>query len=333
MKKILMSTLVVPAMMISCQADNNSGLPVDDLPKRELVMEIFSHSQSVVQTDFPDKLKHAGFLTDVLLSKINGNPLAQRMLSQQTEENDTVFDPQELPVFSEMNSVTRIFADGTSSAEILDLTPDDANPAELFKETPVQENQKIFKAVIENQQLRAYNKAGNLLVHEDFPLENLSQFIDTVKFYVEQMKSSGATKSIKKMNPLLLSGKNQNGVFLSRILPNGHVVIESNESNPQFVPGLSTTETAAEYKTVSELDPQMSKILKFELFNGKQLISRKTFRYNENPQMRNSVFLKDFYGENPVQIDTEMLITGRQGLPMIRTSRELFIRNQTNFYF
>lgn len=332
MKKILPAIFVVSAL-ISCQADKSPDLPVDQLVKREVAMEIFSHSQTIVQLEYISKEKHSDFLTADVLSKINQNPIAQRMYKNSAEESDTVFHLEELPVFSEINTTTRIFDDGTSSTVVIDLTPEDANPVNSFRETPVSDELVIYKTVLENQQLVATNKSGEIIVHEDFPVDNLSDFLDTIKFYVAQLQSDESPQSVRSVNSLLLSRDQNNLPFETRILPNGNVVIENIESNQLLVSGETDITPSSSLKTISELDPHMSKILKFEVFNGNQLLSRKIFTYADNPLMRNSVYKKNTYGENPRQVDIQVLITGSQGQPMIKTSREVYLRNQTIFNF
>lgn len=332
MKKILPAIFVVSAL-ISCQADKNPDLPVDELVKRDVAMEIFSHSQTIVQIEYLSKEKHSDFLTAELLSKINQNPTAQRMYKNSAEESDTVFHLEELPVFSEIKTTTRIFDDGTSSTVIIDLTPDDANPANSFRETPVSDEFVIYKTVLENQQLVATNKSGEIIVREDFPVDNLTEFLDTVKYYVAQLQSDGSPQSVRSVNSLFLSKFQKNHTFETRILPNGNVVIENIELNQLLVSGETNITPSSSLKTISELDPQMSKILKFEVFNGNQLLSRKIFTYADNPLMRNSVYKKNTYGENPFQVDIQILITGSEGQPMIKTSREVYFKNQTIFNF
>lgn len=332
MKKILLTIFVVSAL-ISCQADKSPDLPVDNLVKREVAMEIFSHSQSIVQMEYITKEKHADFLTAQLLSKISQNSIAQRMYKNSIEESDTVFHLDELPVYSEINSTTQIFDDGSSSTVVIDLTPDDANPANTFKETPVSDELVIYKTVLENQQLVATNKSGEIIVNEDFPVANLSDFLDTIKYYVSQLKSDGLPQSVKSVNSILLAKFQNIHPHETKILSNGNVVIESVESGQLLISGETDIAPSSSIRTISELDPQMSKILKFEVFNGNQLLSRKKFTYADNPLLRNSVYKKNAYGENPRQVDFEILVSGSHGQPMIKTIREVYLRNQTIFNF
>ena len=179
--------------------------------------------------------------------------------------------------------------------------------------------------------LTVYNAAGEILTQEAFPEPDMRDFIDTMKVYVLKInrntpdKQNNPKSGTKYFKQYCTAGNN------ICELPNGNVMIESpvtNEKNTSGVyPGISGT-----LKSRIELNPEMTKTLQHDIFQGNNLIQRKKYTYNSSKNLM-SLHHNRVICENPQSIETFTLTMNSEGYPVIRHSKEFYKTNQTRYYF
>lgn len=316
-------------LMTSC---NNYDPEIDLKKDREIAMEVYSHSTVIDQFEYLQSGVHDEFLHPEILSQLDKDPfLKQKLRVSSTEESDTIFSYDEIPQIRESTSYTCIYQDGTLESSIDHLTPFAANTVFQLNENPPSEKTRISKTIIENGYLKIYNNEGELITQESYPVSDMKEFLDTMKMYVQLSKENVNEDEENNAQIIRASVKNNNkGINISR-LPNGNVVLEfSLQEMPAEMTGLCKVPDILNSRT--ELSEDMSKTLKFELFNGEYLIQRKVYTYNNRENLRN-FHHDEVIGENPEFIESESLMLNSKGFPVLHHTKEFFNQNQTYYYF
>ncbi len=299
-----------------------------------VAMEIYTHVQTIEVEEYLKAQKHREFLTEELKVLLSSDIIAKQMLRSSSEElYDTVFSIKEIPVYSELSTATRIFDDGSSEVEIIDLTPDGINPRDQFSKTPLVQGNKMVRTIIENGRLKSFDSSGKLLVDQNYEQENYSQFLDTLKFYIEKVKSEDQPQHVRSLNYLMNYSNNSGGTLQCEVLETGEVSLMQNLEYTEQSSGFLIDESTAYLQIKTVLNSQMSRTLKTEIWKGNQLLQQKTYTYQDKLELLNSVYKKDHYGENPESIVTKTLTFNSRGIPIIRQVVETYLRNQTFFYF
>lgn len=76
----------------------------------------------------------------------------------------------------------------------------------------------------------------------------------------------------------------------------------------------------------------MDKTLRFELYQGNQMVTRRTYQYNGNEKLKNSVKIKGGAIENPSGIISEVLLNER-GIPKIKKLRKNINKTKLLYIF
>lgn len=313
----------------SCNNDFQSEISTD---RQDIVIEMLTHVTLIDQTEYLQESIHDDFLTCELTDLINKNTfLRQKMKRDKPSSVDTVFSYDEIPLVKETKNRTRIFTDGTMESITEFLTPLTDNMIFQLTETPVAEKSRIALTTQKNGMLTVYNAAGEILTQEAFPEPDMRDFIDTMKVYVLKInrntpdKQNNPKSGTKYFKQYCTAGNN------ICELPNGNVMIESpvtNEKNTSGVyPGISGT-----LKSRIELNPEMTKTLQHDIFQGNNLIQRKKYTYNSSKNLM-SLHHNRVICENPQSIETFTLTMNSEGYPVIRHSKEFYKTNQTRYYF
>lgn len=315
-------------LLISCQ--ETIDVPIT-ASRSKIAMEIFTHTQTIEEQAYLNSIKHPDFISQNLQNLVVDDEFSLRMFKAPAEELfDTVFSIEEIPVFSELSTITRIYENGSSDVEINDLTPEGINPTSNFYETPQDIEDKIVKTVIEGGRMITYNSGGRVLVNEPYDQENFTQFLDTLKFYLKKVQEDSERQYVRSLNYLMNYTQNNGGSLKYQILESGEVELQQEFSMEEKVNDLIQN-TRVFVKTT--LDPTMSRTMRSEIRNGEQLIQKKTYHYSDKEELRNSIYKKNGYGENPQKIETQTLIFNMWGKPVIRKVSETYLRNQSFFYF
>jgi len=286
-------------MLISCSQDAPQDITTD---KREIAMEIFTHVTLIDQTEYLQEGLHDDFLSPDVVAMLEKNPfLNRKMKGSLPVESDTVFTYDEIPLIKETKTCLRIFVDGSSENRTEFLTPFADNIVYRLTAAPVPEKSRIALTIVKDGLLSAYNADGDLLLQETFPESDMRDFLDTMKFYV--MRDGAVRTDIRERH----SANEEHNISL-------------------------TSKIKGVVKARVELNPEMNKILQYELYKGNNLIQRKKFTYSDNQCLANW-HKGNKICDNPASVETYTLVMNGNVKPVIRHSKEVFKRNQTYYYF
>ncbi len=302
------------------------------IPNQEVAMEIFTHSTTIDQIEYLQMDLHADFLSPDLIAQLEKNPfLKQKLLRKSEEVVDTIFSYDEIPLIRETKTHTLIFHDGRSEYYSEHLTPFEQNPLYQLTASPKPEGSRIAKTVVKDGLLRVYNINNESIVQEAYPIENMKAFLDTMRVFVEMSIEKSGNKSDNQALKIRSTRQYLDVGGSIAELPNGNIIIEF----PMLAKSFANEEglkISGIIKSRLELDPEMTKTLQFEIFQGDYLIHRKKYAYRDTEMLKN-FFHKAKIFENPESIESEILFTNAQGITAIRHTKEFFYRNQSLYYF
>lgn len=332
----MLSIISFSFMIASCN-NNDIEKPNNESKKGELAIEIFSHVQTLNKTEYINEFEHEDFLSAELISMISSNKQAKRQLKRISDnEVDTVFSLEEIPIYSEQITKTRIYSSGVMESELSDITPEDKNPINSFMANPLPEESKIRKTIIVDGMINSYSSNGDLVYSVPYAEQNMKQFLDTLKYYVslsvDTLKNSQI--SLKRRIKSIEDQKVAQGIAV-RELSNGNIVLEQYMDGKERLSSqrVSIMGSSERLKSRTELNPDMTKTISFELLQGNQLLERRRYTYSSNKLLRNSKSVQNLHSENPENIKTEVLILSKDGFPMIKTIQEHYLQNQILFHF
>jgi hypothetical protein len=321
--------LIVIFSFTSCGKDQEILKPEENAGEKAI--EVLNHMTIIEQNENLNIVGHKDFVSEELLQAYASNPgFIQKVKSAANQDPDTLFSYDEIPLVRETESKTLIFSDGRSETYIEDLTPFDVNPVNFLSETPDSDSARISRTIIKNGVLSVYNKAGQLITSEEYPENDYTEFLDTIKVYLA-MALLNTQQSVNRASKVQALKKNLPDGSVIQELSNGNLIYEvklDNQSSGNQ--GLAKIQGTLTGRT--ELDPDLNRTLSFELFQGSNLIHRKVFSYGTNEKL-NSFFNNKMVAQNPELIESQTLIINSRGLPVIRHIREFYSQNQTLYFF
>ncbi|MDO9633862.1 MAG: hypothetical protein Q7J05_02305 [Paludibacter sp.] len=328
------TNLILIVLFLISVFTNSCNQEIEDIAitNQKVAMEIFTHSTIIEQIEYLQMDLHRDFLSPDLIAKLEKNPFLKKKLLKNSEEiQDTIFSYDEILLIRESKNQTIIFNDGRSEYYSEHLTPFEQNPLCQLTANPEPEGDRISKTVLKDGFLSVYNVKNELIVQEVYPIDNMKEFLDTMRVFVEmstaknQMKSTDNAFKIRSIRQYIDVGGNVSE------LSNGNTLIEfpmqstcSSNEDGYKISGI--------LKSRLELNPEMTKTLRFEIFQGDYLIHRKQYTYRDTEMLKN-IYDEEIILENPESIESEILFTNAQGIPVIRHSKEFFYRNQSLYYF
>ena len=318
--------------LLSSCSNSDTELSITKRQDKNIAMEVYTHSTVIDQTEYLQAGLHDEFLHPDVVAQLTNDPfLRQKLRSSATEDNDTIFSYDEIPLVREIKSYTCIFQDGTLQSTTDYPTPFEANALYQLNENPPSEATRISRTVEKDGSLKIYNTRGELIAEELFPVSDMKDFLDTMKIYVQKCKDRSAhDEDTIVMN---ISGVEKILPAASRIssLPSGHVILEL---DLQSLPAEATPlpRISGVIKSRTELNEDMTRTLKFELFKGDYLIQRKMYAYQDKAALRN-LYRNKVISENPESVESESLMLNSKGFPVLHHTKELFYRNQTYYHF
>jgi len=161
----------------------------------------------------------------------------------------------------------------------------------------------------------------------------MKPFLDSLKYYVDLAEKESSKQSVKAQSTFakIKSSTMPAGTNVWQ-MDNGNVVIEeiinSSSENGMRVKGI-----VGQMRSRTITNPEMDRTLRFELFQGSQMVSRRTYQYNGNEKLKNSVKMKGSAIENPSGIISEVLFVNERGIPKIRKTQEEYKQNQIIVHF
>ena len=302
--------------------------------KGELAVEIFNHSQCVDKIEFLSDAKYPDFISPEIISIVQTNKQAMKRMNSNTSEIDTVFSLEEIPIYKEKITSTRIYSSGIMESESQDITPEDMNPINTFTANPLPLEATIKRTVQEDGQIKSYNGNGKLIQSVPYEEQNMRNFLDTLKHYVAIAEDSGAIQH-SKYQTQFSKIKRQKIPFGAKVteLSNGNVVLEQLLESSSVSNSMRIKSNQEPLRARTELNSDMNKTIKFEVLQGNQLLLRRSYFYSNKEALRNSKYTLNLPNENPEVIKSEALIFNAKGIPMIKNTQELYLRNQMVFHF
>ncbi|MEA4975269.1 MAG: hypothetical protein VB046_05990 [Paludibacter sp.] len=324
--------LVSACLFLLYTSCNNDLQPDITTGQPDIIIEMLTHVTLIEQTEYLQEGLHDDFLTRDVTAILNESTFLRHKMKRDAPSGvDTVFTYDEIPLIKETKNCTKIFTDGSTESITEFLTPLTENLIFQLTETPVSEKSRIALTKQKDGILTAYNAAGEILMHDVFPVPDMREFIDTMKVYV--MKTDRNNQERQSNQKAGIKSFKQHCTTESNIyeLPNGNVIVESPVNNIKDIlgiyPGINGTR-----KSRIELNPEMTKTLQHDIFQGDNLIQRKKYTYDSSKNLMN-LHHNRVICENPQSVETFTLTMNPKGYPVIRHSKEFYKTNQTRYYF
>lgn len=311
---------------------NNDLQPDISTGQPDIIIEMLTHVTLIEQTEYLQEGLHDDFLTRDVTAILNKNTFLRHKMKRDAPSGiDTVFTYDEIPLIKETKNCTRIFTDGSMECITEFLTPLTENLIFQLTETPVSEKSRIALTIQKDGILTAYNVAGEILMHKVLPEPDMRQFIDTMKIYI--MKTDRYNPEMQYNTKAGIKSFKQHCTTRSNIyeLPNGNVIVESPVKNDKEILGIYPG-IIGNLKSRIELNPEMTKTLQHDVFQGDNLIQRKKYTYDSSKNLMN-LHHNRVICENPQSVETFTLTINTKGYPVIRHSKEFYKANQTRYYF
>ncbi|MDD3079974.1 MAG: hypothetical protein PHH37_12860 [Paludibacter sp.] len=319
----------------SCNKDTTE-ISNSKVEKGELAVEIFTHSQCVDKIELLNETKHLDFISPEIILMVQSNKQAMMRISKSsTNEIDTLFSLEEIPIYKEKVSTTRIYSSGTMESESEDITPDNMNPINTFTANPLPAEATIRKTVQEDGLIKSYNGEGKLIQSVPYEEQNMKSFLDTLKYYVAITEDSIALQQVKSSQSQLRKIKQQsisNGLKIIE-LSNGNIVLEQLIESGSISNSIKIKSSQSPLRSRTELNAEMNKTIKFEILQGDQLLLRRSYFYSNKDALKNSKYTLNIPKENPELIKSEALFFNNKNIPMIKSTQEYYLRNQMVFHF
>jgi hypothetical protein len=321
---------VLVNLLLSC---NNYGNEISEISAlNQIAMEVKCHYTLTEKMVYLNELEHPDFLTPELTNIILKDHFLHARAKKTDPDSDSIFSFSEIPFITEIKSDTKIYFSGKSDIIIDDLTPVGVNPLYLLSENPTDESTRIRRTLIKDGLMIAYNGRGEKVVCSTYELPDMKEFIDTLTVYLNNIKQETDPTALLKVRSLyagLIQTHPKINILKS---PDGNIILETETvTDSGSILSQSTFSTSDKLRSVTELDPEMNKTLRFELYQGNQLLERRIFTY---------AYLQEFQGlykgkmiiENPMTIENEKLTFNSDGKPMLRKSSQYFVQNQIIFH-
>ncbi len=332
------STFIVTALttvsILIMQSCNNyvSDIIVESTPKG-LAMEVKCHYISTDKTVFINFDEHHDFLSTELIAKIQQDQFLRARANYPGTESDTIFSFHEIPLVTEFKSETNLYYSGHSETSITDLTSIAHNPIYELTENPIDVSARIRKTIVKDGFLTGFNSMGEEVMRTPYETPDLSEFLDTLTVYLTMLHHHHVTPpaAFKVGSHNVKPCPPEYHIKQSK-LPGGNVILESKVLRTPISKAFkSATSALIQLRSVIELDPEMTKTLRYELHEGDQLLERKVYTYASEVKFQ-SLYRGRVVTENPRTVVSEVLTFDIEGKPMLRQTSQHFLQNQIIYH-
>lgn len=324
----------------SCSMDeerlNNHTETNDISDSPQLLMYTEQEYNSVEITEPVIQTKHGAFYSPQMASaakpnKTNGT--TADYLTMQTEH---------IPIWKFNSNNQSIFSDGTTEYTMeFKIIDDEEYNAILGIAGSVVDFDKIpSMAKYSNGIMTLYGPKSNLLFQAECPQPDLTEFKDTLEYYVnlcEELNLSPDTKSGAPDIAEITQRMQKRGFDMS------NATVSLGSSNTviiqQQVKAVPLQITSSQFLNVSGspvysrtvLSSDLSKVLSTCLFSGKQLLSQSVYKYRPEGDMYVDVSGSGTTIPLPGRIETMQLVL-RDGIPMVHTTITSYTKNRITIY-
>lgn len=349
MKKYYTNSFLLILLIIITSCNQQQDSPDDNTDNNTLAVEFISKKQIETSNQLITNIEYADFVNPDIIALISKSRLYANVgINTRTwsleDAIDTLYYSEQIPVCEEVFQQTKIFYNGQQESIYESNIDPEGNPILYFHETPTDLDQYIARVEVKNGQRNCYNRSGSLLSSELAELPNMKEFIDELQKCVKQVEQDGLTRSAakrdiewlrRKMESQPRTRSGEDCYYKIEVLDNGNVVLEQemqSENSKYKTRGISES---GKITTRTELSPDISRTMGFEIRNNDLLVERRRYKYSESNIKTRSLYTPISEGDdlNPEQIITQKLVVLNDGTPMIELISENFTQNQTIFHF
>jgi len=340
---------IVPLIALSVFSCAQPGNEQDELQKsKQLAVEMISREVIELASEPLNEVEYADFISpDVAKLMSQSRVYSQRSLmtrSGEDDSTDTLYFAEQIPMIREEFEQIKIYSDGTmESVYTTDLDPDE-DPILSCYDTPLDLDQYAARVEVKNGTRITYGKSGAVLHREPCETFDMTEYLETLTQFVEEAEQESVTRAGQKRDVEWLRRKmasrpktrsGQSDYYNIEVLPNGNVVLEQEvveEAEGLVTRGISPS---GRLVTRTELSPDISRPMGYELRSGNALLERRKYAYSESNPATRSMYGQNSAIEdvNPEEIVSERLVVMQDGTPMIEVKTETYSQNQTIFHF
>lgn len=332
----------------SCKKYEDSAIITNS--SEALAVEIISRCQTEISNDFINRLDYGDFISpEVEQAMVKSRVYASRGVGTRSvddSEIDTFYYSEQIPVCEDLYQQTKIYSDGQTEVSCENNIDIEGNPMLTFYDSPIDLDQFIAKMEIKDGHKKCYNKSGVLILSEPAELPDMKEYVEQLQYYVEQAQQETKSRSGSKRDIEWLRSKMQvqpqtrSGepvYYKIEQLANGNVLLEQEMLDIGYSSSLPLARSNSSGKLITrtELSPDISRTMKYELLEDGKLVERRKYMYSDfNPKTRSMYLpMSDGTDLNPEQIITEKLVIMHDGTPMVQVRTENFQQNQVIFHF
>jgi len=329
----LISNLLKITSLLLLQSCHNYANEIINICKTDnLAMEVHAHYTITVKTEFLNESKHQHFISNELKATLQKDPFLSARLKGRDSVSDTIYSFSEIPLVTELKTQSRIYYNGKSETIIEDITSEVLNSLYYLSDNLTDEGNRIRKTIVKDGLLTAFNGKGREVVRMPYESPDLSAFLDTLSTYLNLIQQEGVPTLASYVHKLRSYQLNLFEKMNLTSLPDGNIILES-ELCSNLNNQIPATKSSAlfNFREVTELNPEMTKTLRYELYQGSQLLERRNFSYSSAIEFQ-SLLGKLNIIENPVSVISETLTTNAEGKHMLRLMSQQFLKNQIIYH-
>lgn len=340
MKKLSVMLLFVVSLFVSsCIRESEVMKDREDLSK-DLFYFAETEYTSVNMNVAVNPVQHSEFYSPSVADMVSASEKSVKPSS----DNITYLDNSEIPIWRYNKSLRTIYMDGTLEYEMESRLVEDTLENIIFKvaSNVVDFKNMLSKVVYKSGIVSMYNSDGKLLYSKHVPQPDMSEFRDTVGYYIRKYneKKDGGDDLIVhgKANDIeglkrKLNKMGHNGTITKiENMPNGMVMVESNYSSNVQTKGLDFLNTSEPSFSRNYVSADFDRIYKSQTFLHGQLVNQNLYYYSNDidsfgVQIRGyDIKVPSFSG-----VVSQSLVV-KDGIPMIETNIEEYTKNRTIFY-
>ncbi len=263
-------------------------------------------------------------------------PMNVKQLAQTSEENDTIFNVEEIPVVTYENISQEIYEDGSFYYESQDVTPDDMRFVEYLSLYPQPEEERVAKTVINDNYAYLYNSKGELLSQELIGDFNFKSLLDSVESYVAADSVPSGLAKVKMMTDHQIRKAVASGMRLLRQDVN-EIVFEMNLGDAtSSLP--NKVKSSIVKRAVIHYSYDMNQVSKQKVYEGDQLVQSVEYEYaivgEQKFSNKAAGYVKEIMPSANVKMVKVKSLNFKHGqIPYIMNTVETYKKNQITFNF
>ena len=317
-------------LLLSCKSSEDIA-DVSDQDQSEVAIEMIAEYCMEINDRYIDSVKDSDFIdvevsAAMTKSRMYSGVQTRSSSGEITDECDTLFTSEQIPLCAEVYERTAIYQNCTSEYAQETVLDPESNPILGFYEEPLDLSMSVARIEIKDGKCINYNSDGVVLSETEIEIPDYSETLAELAEYQKAMD----TKSSVKRDINWLRARMSEISSVKSGSSESYAIYENERGNIILEQNFAATKGSGGMTVRTELSPDISKRLGYEQYIGGKLKVRSTNTYSSsNPQTRSIGTPEGISEENPEKTVTEMLVYTNDGTPMIKVESKTYRTNRT----